>query len=118
MANCRNDLEMVRWVLHAVASSHPDVLDDPAPEAWVDDQFGNNVVSYRLHMWSSSPLTVPRIQSDIVRLTWKAFRDADIQLVFPDLELHFNDTAPKHLSEQLTEQPGLVGVFEPARSIS
>ena len=97
MANCLNDPERVRQVLHDVAKSHPEVLDDPPPEAWVEDQFGNNVVSYRLHMWSSSPLTVPRLRSDIVRMVWKAFSEARIQLVFPDLELHFNETASDHL---------------------
>jgi small-conductance mechanosensitive channel len=97
MANCLNDPERVRRVLHDVALTHPEVLDDPPPEAWVEDQFGNNVVSYRLHMWSSSPLTVPRLRSDIVRLIWKAFSEANIQLVFPDLELHFNETASDHL---------------------
>jgi potassium efflux system protein len=97
MANCLNDPERVRRVLHDVAFAHPEVLDDPAPEAWVEDQFGNNVVAYRLHMWSSSPLTVPRLRSDIVRMVWKAFADARIQLVFPDLELHFNETVADHL---------------------
>ena len=97
MANCLNDPERVRQVLHDVALAHPEVLDDPPPDAWVEDQFGNNVVSYRLHMWSASPLTVPRLRSDIVRMIWKAFSEARIQLVFPDLELHFNDTAADHL---------------------
>lgn len=97
MANCLNDPERVRRVLHDVALAHPEVLDDPPPDAWVEDQFGNNVVSYRLHMWSASPLTVPRLRSDIVRMIWKAFSEARIQLVFPDLELHFNDTAADHL---------------------
>jgi potassium efflux system protein len=97
MANCLNDPEHVCHILHDVARSHTEVLDDPQPEAWVEDQFGNNVVSYRLHMWSSSPLAVPRLRSDIVRMVWKAFHEASIQLVFPDLELHFNDTAGAHL---------------------
>jgi potassium efflux system protein len=93
MANCENDVEYVRKVLHRAAVSHPDVLADPPPETWVEDQFGNNVVSYRLHMWSASPLAIPRLRSDIVRLVWASFREAGIHLVFPDLELHFNETA-------------------------
>lgn len=93
MANCLNDPERVRDVLHRVAAAHPEVLDDPEPEAWVEDRFGNNVVSYRLHMWSASPLTVPRLRSDVVRMAWRAFQDAGIHLVFPDLELHFNESA-------------------------
>lgn len=93
MANCENDVEHVRQVLHRVAASHPDVLDDPPPETWVEDNFGNNVVTYRLHMWSSSPLAIPRLRSDIVRLIWIGFREAGIALVFPDLELHFNESA-------------------------
>ena len=117
MANCLNDPERVRRVLHEVARAHPEVLDDPAPEAWVEDQFGNNVVSYRLHMWSSSPLTVPRLRSDIVRMVWKAFSEANIQLVFPDLELHFNETASDHLpvSGNGSARPA-VSAAEPATS--
>ncbi len=97
LANCLNDPERVRAILEETAAAHPEVLDTPMPEAWVEDQFGNNVVSYRLHMWSSSPLCVPRLRSDVVRAVWAAFHAAGIQLVFPDLELHFNDTALKHL---------------------
>jgi len=112
LANCNNDPEEVRRILHAVARSHPEVLDDPEPEAWVEDQFGNNVVSYRLHMWSSSPLTVPRLRSDIVRMCWSAFRDRGIELVFPDMELHFNQTASQHLPSAAAH-PATVG--SPAR---
>ncbi len=92
LANCLTDPERVREILERTAAGHPDVLDDPPPEAWVEDQFGNNVVSYRLHMWSSSPLRVPRLRSDVVRAVWAAFQDAGIQLVFPDLQLHFDET--------------------------
>jgi small-conductance mechanosensitive channel len=105
LANCRNDPEFVRRIVHDVAVAHPDVLDEPEPEAWVEDQFGNNVVSYRLHMWSSSPLTVPRLRSDIVRMCWSAFRDSGIELVFPDMELHFNRTAGEHLPTNGTFRP-------------
>ncbi len=97
LANCRNDPERVRRILHEVAISHPDVLLQPEPEAWVEDQFGNNVVAYRLHMWTSSPLTVPRLRSDIVRMCWTAFREQGIELVFPDMELTFNQTVATHL---------------------
>lgn len=105
MANCLNEPEHVRQVLHATAAAHPDVLDDPPPEAWVEDQFGNNVVKYRLHMWSSSPLTVPRLRSDVVRMIWKAFQDTGIHLVFPDLELHFNESAGAHMPALSTPAP-------------
>ena len=97
LANCLNDPERVRSILQDTAAAHPEILDDPRPEAWVEDQFGNNVVSYRLHMWSSSPLNVPRLRSDVVRAVWAAFHAAGIQLVFPDMELHFNSTATQHL---------------------
>ena len=97
MANCENEVERVRAVLHEVAASHPEILDEPRPDTWVEDRFGNNAVSYRLNMWSSSPLAIPRLRSDVVRLVWIAFRDADIALVFPDMELHFNDSAGAHL---------------------
>jgi small-conductance mechanosensitive channel len=100
MANCENEIEHVRGVLHRVAASHPEILDDPKPDAWVEDRFGNNVVSYRLNMWSTSPLAVPRLRSDIVRLIWIAFQEADIALVFPDMELHFNSSAAEHLSSR------------------
>ncbi len=102
LANCENEVERVRGVLHEVASSHPEILDEPRPDAWVEDQFGNNVVSYRLNMWSASPLAIPRLRSDVVRLIWIAFHEADIALVFPDMELHFNDSAGVHLPAAAT----------------
>lgn len=109
LANCRNDPEWVRHALHDVAAAHPEVLDDPAPDAWVEEQFGNNVVAYRLHMWTSSPLMVPRLRSDIVRGCWAAFHQRGIQLVFPDVEVTFNDTASK-----LHPVDAAAGSFDPA----
>jgi potassium efflux system protein len=40
MANGLNDPERVSRVLHGVALEHPEVLNDPPPDAWVEDQFG------------------------------------------------------------------------------
>jgi hypothetical protein len=42
-------------------------------------------------------LTVPRLRSDIVRMCWTAFREQGIELVFPDMELTFNQTVATHL---------------------
>ena len=116
LANCRNDPERVRRILHDVAISHPEVLLEPEPEAWVEDQFGNNVVSYRLHMWSSSPLIVPRLRSDIVRMCWTAFREKGIELVFPDMELTFNHTLAQHTAPAI--DPAIDPVWESTHPVA
>ena len=104
-ANCQNEVEYVRQVLHRVAASHPEILDDPPPDAWVEDRFGNNVVSYRLNMWTASPLAIPRLRSDIIRLVWIGFREAGVALIFPDVEVHFNASATTHMPALADRSP-------------
>ncbi len=76
-------LELLRGVGHA----NPSVLDDPAPEALFLG-FGDSALNFRLRVW------VPRfeesfaISSELGVAISAALRDAEIQIPFPQRDLH------------------------------
>lgn len=96
-ANCENDLQQVIGLLKETAMSHPEILKDPAPDVWVQEGFGDNVVDYRMMLWIDSPVRIPPVRNEIVQKVWATFIENGIHLTFPDMELHFNGSLPKTL---------------------
>ncbi|HFC11972.1 MAG TPA: mechanosensitive ion channel, partial [Anaerolineae bacterium] len=97
-ASCENDLEQVIALLKSTAVDHPEVLADPAPAVWVQEEFGDNTVNYHLKLWTKSPTRINPVKSDVIRTIWHAFHAQGIALTFPDLELHFNNSLSKALN--------------------
>ncbi len=91
-ANYENDMSHVIDLLTTAAQAHPDVLTEPAVDVQVQDAFGDNVISYDLYMWADQPMEIPRIKSDVTKTIWASFSAENINLTFPDVELHFNDS--------------------------
>lgn len=68
--------------------SHPEVLPDPKPSAFILD-YGNNVASFQLNIWIDNPMRRPKVTSEVKLLAWDALADNSIALPFPEVELHF-----------------------------
>jgi small-conductance mechanosensitive channel len=70
-----------------VASSHPDVVQDPAPVALFRG-FGESSLDFELRFWSPHPNSYQQLKSQVAVGIIVAFRDAGIQIPFPQRELH------------------------------
>ena len=105
VANYENDMRQILSLLQVAALSVPDVLQDPKPRIDVQDSFGDNVVGYRLHVWSSEPMQIPRLKGEVMQAVWMSFQQHGINLTFPDVELHFNDT----LGAKWPQPPSITG---------
>ncbi|MEZ4659631.1 MAG: mechanosensitive ion channel [Caldilineaceae bacterium] len=91
------DIQEIIRMLQQTAAAHPKVLSQPAPDVWVQEAFGDNVIDYKVVMYINSPMLIESIKSDVTQAIWREFRQHNINLTFPDMELHFNDSLPKHL---------------------
>jgi small-conductance mechanosensitive channel len=81
-----NDPERVLTLLVAVAQAHPDVLDDPAPQA-VFAGFGESSLGFELQAWCYLD-NAGSTQSDLAIGVSRAFVEAGIEIPFPQRELH------------------------------
>ena len=91
--SCDNDLEETIQLLIDTANQHEEVLTEP-PTTVFFQSFGDNVIEYQLNIWLDKPTTIPRVQSEVRRLIWAAFKEQNIDLTFPDMALHFPETMP------------------------
>jgi len=83
-----SDVNKVREALIAAGQSNPHVLHDPAPSVYLK-QFGENGFAFELVVWSSEMSHRPsRFQSDLNFAIEEKFREAGIEIPFPQRDLH------------------------------
>jgi small-conductance mechanosensitive channel len=83
-----SDIAEVRDTLLAVAGENPHTLKEPAPSAFLEN-FGENAIDFKLVVWSSEMSARPsRYRSDINFAIAAKFREAGIQMPFPQRDLH------------------------------
>jgi small-conductance mechanosensitive channel len=83
-----SDVSKVCETLIAAGQSNPHVLDDPAPSVFLK-QFGDNGIEFELVVWSSEMSHRPsRFRSDLNFAIEEKFREAGIQIPFPQRDLH------------------------------
>ena len=77
------DLDRAMAMMREVALAHPRVLRDPEPGALVL-RFGDNGIELELGFWINDPhLGTGSVRSEINVALWRAFRDAGIEIPYP-----------------------------------
>src|SRR6266487_1129210 len=83
-----SDVNKVRETLIAVAHENPQTLKEPAPDVFLE-QFGENSIDFKLIVWSSEMSARPsRYRSDLNFAIAEKFREAKIEMPFPQRDLH------------------------------
>jgi small-conductance mechanosensitive channel len=83
-----SDIGKVREALLAVGRENPQTLKDPAPSVFLD-KFGDNSIDFELVVWSSEMSYRPsRYRSDLNFAIEEKFREAGIEIAFPQRDLH------------------------------
>ncbi|MGH7458413.1 MAG: mechanosensitive ion channel family protein [Longimicrobiaceae bacterium] len=82
-----SDTGKVRDTLLKVASEHKEVLDDPSPVVEFCE-FGDSSLNFDLECWLSNPLRRHRVASDLRFAIDAAFREREIEIPFPQRDLH------------------------------
>jgi len=86
-----SDTALVRRTLERVGAEHPLVLSEPAPAVQFQD-FGDSALEFVLLVWISDPISQSRIGSDLRFAIDEAFRAAEIEIPFPQRDLHLRSS--------------------------
>ena len=74
-------------ILLQVAKEHPKVLKYPEPQAFALG-FGDSSIDFELKFWIHDPLMFKPVTSELVCNIWQAFADNDIEIPYPQRDLH------------------------------
>jgi len=85
-------LEDVLTALEAVAEDHPQVLKNPKHDV-LFKSFGDSSWNLLLRVWINDPQLHPIIRSDINKSIVKKFREMNIEIPFPQRDLHIKSQA-------------------------
>jgi small-conductance mechanosensitive channel len=86
-----SDISKVREALLAAGRENPNTLKDPAPSVFLK-KFGDNSIDFQLVVWSSEMSARPsRYRSDLNFAIEQKFREAGIEIAFPQRDLHIRD---------------------------
>ena len=96
----KSDPEAVRDLLLRVAKDHTDVLKAP-PALVLFKEFGDSALIFNLMIWIAQPSRQFVIKSDLLFKISKALRDENIEIPFPQRDVHIIQGAlPDRVSDQ------------------
>lgn len=82
-----SDTQLVKSILLDVAKSHPNVLKDPGPTVRFTD-FGDSALMFKLIFTLNNSFEAAEPKSDLRFEIDKRFREAEIQIPFPQRDIH------------------------------
>jgi len=100
------DPDKVLYILQDVISGHDELLKEPAPLALFKG-FGESSLDFRILFWikKAEDRYRARVQSDIYVEICKALKEADIQIPFPQHDLHIR-TVDSGIMKNITGKKG------------
>ena len=90
-----SDVDLVIQILKDSALEHPDVTNNDALDAWLLD-FGNSSLDFQLLFFSKNIFRIEKVKSDIRRIISRKFTENNINIPFPQVDVHFDPTKVKH----------------------
>jgi small-conductance mechanosensitive channel len=75
------------------AAEHPDTVTDPPPRV-VFTEFGDSSINFKLFVWVLDPIQIPFASSDIRLKIWDLFQEHEIEIPFPQRDLHLRTSVP------------------------
>jgi small-conductance mechanosensitive channel len=88
-----SDIELVRDTLLEIAGSNERALKRPKPDVLFDD-FADSALVFRLRVWSTIDHFV-QMETDIRFEIDRLFRERNIEIAFPQLDVHIRSTVEK-----------------------
>ena len=93
----KSDMRKVRASLLRAAESMEWRLADRTPVVNLTD-FGDSAVDWEVSVWSEDPWRGPRTQSELREAIWWALKEDDIEIAFPQIDVHFDPPVEEGLS--------------------
>jgi small-conductance mechanosensitive channel len=92
-----SDVDLVIKALHEVAQEHSAIMADPKPEVLLKN-FGDSSWDMELRVWVGQAKGYYRVRSEINVAIVRKFRQYDIEIPFPQRDLHVRSPLPVPLS--------------------
>jgi small-conductance mechanosensitive channel len=94
-----SDLHLAQQLIVEAAGEHPRSIDEPAPKCFLRE-FGDSSINFILHFWVSD-VTEGRWepQSDVMFGIYEKFKANNIEIPFPQQDLHIRSSAVKFLDQ-------------------
>jgi len=87
-----SDLELVAKLLYKAVDDSPRVLKRPPPRVNLME-FGDNSVNFEVRFWIQDPEGgLANIRSDVYMRIWQLFKENDIEIPFPQRDLHLRSS--------------------------
>lgn len=97
-------VEEAMSLMEEVAKKHPRVINDPAPQAYLKS-FGDNGIDLELGLWINDPEEGQlNLRSEINLAILRVFRDAGIEIPYPQRDVRIVGTLPPEEVAILAEQ--------------
>lgn len=87
----KSDMKLVVDTLQKVARENPRVLKTPEPEIWMI-AFGSSSVDFDMLCWIANPREELRVRSELYYAAWWALKEHNIEIPFPQRDLHFKSS--------------------------
>ncbi len=82
------DMEVAEKLMQEAAKSCDRVLASPPPVVWMK-AFGESSVDFIIHCWIQDPEEgVGNVQSAVLKKVWRAFKENDVEIPFPQRDIH------------------------------
>lgn len=94
-----SDLENVLAAMKEVASENSDVMTHPEAEVHLIE-FGDSAWNMQLRAWIANVKDYPRIRNELNKAIVLKFRERDIEIPFPQRDLHLRSSVPLSLPNQ------------------
>jgi len=104
------DPNLVLELIQKVAVDHPDVVKNPPPRALFDG-FGDSSLDFRLLFWVSFEFGLTA-KSDIAIGVYNTFAENNIEIPFPQVDLHIKDIVDK---KQPNEKKEVKTIIKPEK---
>lgn len=99
------DPERVIELLNEVGRQHPEVVKDPLPRTLFLG-FGDSSLDFQLRAWTMSHDQWQVVKSELTVGIYKALNKADIEIPFPQRDLHFKSIDQKAVKNLSALRPG------------
>lgn len=99
-----SDVQLVKRLLLQAASSHPDVLDEPAP-AVVFDDFADSSLNFRIIFTLNDSFKAQFPRSDIRFEIDRLFRENKVSIPFPQRDIHIIQKPDQNIQFKVNNTP-------------
>jgi small-conductance mechanosensitive channel len=93
---------LVRETLLEIARGHPKILKKPKPDVLFQD-FGDSALIFKLRLWSTIDHFIV-VETDVRFAIDRLFRERNIEIAFPQRDIHIRSTVEKKELNQTTEE--------------